>query len=364
MDIERIEEVLPLIEGRTDFVTKWGDGYIAIDYVISTPDTFEDRRREELRGIKFHMDGRVMARPLHKFFNLGEGNREIPSGPFVIMEKLDGSMIHAALVDDRVVFMTRMGLTDVAQKATRHMTAALRAECRGLLLTGFTPIFEFTAPDNRIVIRYERSQLTLLAIRNNLTGEYLRRDGLEVFAGLMGVDLVKTWEPTDLSVLMEQVRGLKGAEGVVLWFENGEWLKLKGEEYVLMHKAKDQITLEKNVLAIILDGSLDDLKPLLSPEDKAKIAVYEDGLWKAVHAACLRIEALVDTGAYLDQKTFAVEHLKGLAPWEKALAFEVRGGKSAREAVCRFLRRHCGSQTKVDEVRAMIHFEPLEPPYV
>lgn len=62
--------------------------------------------------------------------------------PHVVMEKLDGSMIHPAIVSsDEVVFMTRMGHTDVARKAERHLTPELSDICRGILMGGATPIF-------------------------------------------------------------------------------------------------------------------------------------------------------------------------------------------------------------------------------
>lgn len=38
--------------------------------------------------------------------------------------------------------------------------------------TGYTYIFEFVSPENRIVRRYEKAEMVLLAVRNNLTGEY------------------------------------------------------------------------------------------------------------------------------------------------------------------------------------------------
>ena len=37
-----------------------------------------------------------------------------------------------------------------------------------------TPIYEYTAPTNRIVLKYDVEQLTLLAARHMITGEYLQ----------------------------------------------------------------------------------------------------------------------------------------------------------------------------------------------
>ena len=43
-----------------------------------------------------------------------------------------------------------------------------------------TPIFEFIAPDNRIVISYEEPKLILLALRNNLSGMYYSLDMMKL----------------------------------------------------------------------------------------------------------------------------------------------------------------------------------------
>jgi hypothetical protein len=39
-----------------------------------------------------------------------------------------------------------------------------------IMKQGYTPIFEFISPKNRIVIEYKEKELCLLAIRNTITG--------------------------------------------------------------------------------------------------------------------------------------------------------------------------------------------------
>lgn len=361
--IRHLDDALALIEGRKDFVVKRDPAYIAIDYAVAFPDTFEDARRHELRGLKFYPDtGEIMARPLHKFFNVGEKEHTQPhlldfDADHIIMDKLDGSMIHPALLrDGSVRFMTRMGVTDVARKAERHLSGGLRTMLADLLASGVTPVFEFTAPDNRIVVRYAESGLTLLAVRDTLTGEYEKRAGVESVAAALGIPAVRTWErPASGAELIDTVRAIKGAEGVVICFASGLWVKIKGEEYALMHKAKDSITREKNVLATILDGLADDLRPLLSPEDRAQLDGYEAKLTAAMLACAERVDATVAQGAHLDQKAFAVDLMGAMDPWYRGLAFSVRAGKaSALEAVRAYLRKHCGSQADVDSVRHIV----------
>src|SRR5438132_57361 len=100
--IRHIDEVLPHVEGRADFAVKRQNDYTAIDYIFAGPDTFDHPIRRECRGIKFGADGRIIARPYHKFFNLGEKAETQPDvidwgKAHEVLEKLDGSMVHPAL---------------------------------------------------------------------------------------------------------------------------------------------------------------------------------------------------------------------------------------------------------------------------
>ncbi len=70
--IHHIDDVLPHIAGRSEFVVAERDGYTAIDYNFALADTFDDPMRLECRGIKFDADGKILARPFQKFFNIGE----------------------------------------------------------------------------------------------------------------------------------------------------------------------------------------------------------------------------------------------------------------------------------------------------
>lgn len=365
MEIRHIDEALALIEGRKEFVVKRDADYIAIDYVVAFADSFEDMRRTELRGIKFYPDdGAIMARPFHKFFNVGEREHTQPhlldfAADHTIMDKLDGSMIHPALLrDGRVRFMTRMGLTDTARLAERHASPDLLAALAGFLSEGVTPIFEFTAPDNRIVVKYEESALTLLALRHRISGAYAHRGEVETAAHALGVGAVRLWErPQAGADFIANVRALKGAEGVVVRFADGLWVKIKGEEYALMHKAKDNISREKNVLAVLLDGAADDLRPLLIEEDRARFDEYDRRLFAAMLRTAARVESVVAAGTHLDQKAFATEHLRDAPPWLRPLAFLVRTGRiSALEAVRQAWRKHCGTQAEVDALRPLLGF--------
>lgn len=365
MRIEHIDDVLPHVSGRSDFVVAERPGYTVIDYVYAAADTFDHPARMECRGIKFGPDGKILARPFAKFFNIGEKEHTQQhlidmAQNHTIMEKIDGSMIHPAIVDGELVFMTRMGRTDVARKAEGLLTPVLERACREALLgMGVTPIFEFTAPDNRIIIKYEQPALHLLALRETVSGNYLPFETIRPNAIRMGIAPVpfvpSVWSTTQDFV--SYARAIQGAEGFVVRFDNGLWVKMKGDDYVLKHKSKDQISLEKNALAVILSGSVDDVLPLLSAEDRHGFEAYRNAVLAGIAETAATVSEIVGRGAHLDQKHFAVDHLAQYDGMIKAIAFLVRRGVPAMDAVRSAVSKRLGSQTDVDGVRPLFKAE-------
>jgi RNA ligase len=353
--ITHINDVLPHIDGRGDFIVAHKYGYSIIDYVYSLADSFDDPICKECRGLKFSADGSILARPLHKFFNIGE-RPDTQAGvldfdqPHTVMEKLDGSMIHPAIVGGEVVFMTRMGRTDVAMKAERHLTPELRTICAGLLMGGATPIFEFTAPDNRIVVRYEESALTLLAVRNTVDGAYWSRSVLDG----TGLPVVPVHNSASSGLgFAAYARTVLGFEGFVVRFDNGLWVKAKGDDYVLKHKAKDSILQEKNILQLVLSGGLDDVLPLLDEADADAARSYRDSVEAGVSKTVANLSRFVAANENVPQKDFAIDHVRRLPKILQPLAFTIRKGVDAGEAVRARIIATASSQTSVDEHREL-----------
>lgn len=187
-EIRTIDDVLPHIEGREEFIVAERDFGHVINYVVAMADTFDMTGPDDLggaicrecRGLKFASNGEIAARPFHKFHNVGEREETQPhvvdlSQPHAIMEKLDGSMIHPMLVDGYIRWMTKMGITEVAMQAEEFIAKNTRYKdfAAWCISEKLTPVFEWCSPFNQIVLPYEEDQLTLLAVRHNITGEYI-----------------------------------------------------------------------------------------------------------------------------------------------------------------------------------------------
>ena len=188
-EIRTIDDVLPHIEGRDEFIVAEREFGIVINYTVAFEDTFAmsgpddpgGAIRRECRGLKFYPNGEIAARTLHKWFNVGEREETQPHNidfnqPHIIEEKLDGSMVHPMLVDRHVRWMTKMGITEVSMQAEEFVAKNSRYSdfAKWCIDNRLTPTFEWTSPFNRIVVPYKKDELTLLTVRDNVTGIYLR----------------------------------------------------------------------------------------------------------------------------------------------------------------------------------------------
>lgn len=330
--IENINDVLPHIEGRPEFIVADRDDHIIINYAVAFADTFGpiesegDAIRRECRGMIFRKeDGRIVRRPFHKFFNVGEKEETQPDviravlGKTTSLEKLDGSMISPyRLTDDLsdIRFGTKMGDTDVAKMIQPFL--ALNPQyvvfANAMIDSGFTPIFEFCSRSQRIVIDYPEDRLVLTAVRHMETGEYLQYGVMKKIGIDKGIEVVGT---LDFDTFARDV------EGVVLRTFEGHMLKMKCESYVRIHKAKDKISVEKNAVAAILNNEIDDILPELAPEDQERIETLSADLHQFLINRAEALGAVADNNIayYGDKKTFALECT--LPAWEKAAIFKV-----------------------------------------
>lgn len=175
----------------------------------------------------------VVATPFEKFFNHGERpDQTIPDLSFEVFEKLDGSLI-VAWHDGKDWRCSTRGSFDSTQAAagSNHL-AGLR---RDALLPGHTYLFEWVAPDNRIVVRYDTAELVLLA-QYDAHGNERSYPLLQLTAGRLGCRLVVRHDYASVSDLISRADDLPATEeGFVVRFWNGLRLKIKGEEYRRVH---------------------------------------------------------------------------------------------------------------------------------
>jgi RNA ligase len=199
------------------------------------------------RGLVLDTEGNVIAKSFDKFFNYEElvGNKwvesKIPNEPFEVFEKMDGSLGILFNYNNEWILATKGSFT--SDQAIRGMEI-LKKYRYEKLIKGFTYLFEIIYPENRIVCEYDFEDLILLAVVDNKDGYELRihDDNIHLegmrFRNLynnLGFKVVKKYDGVrDYSELKSKI--LQNAEGFVIKFESGLRMKIKGEEYVRLHK--------------------------------------------------------------------------------------------------------------------------------
>ena len=232
------------------------------------------------RGLVLDNDGNVIAKPFPKFFNYEELKPEdIPNENFEVYEKMDGSLgilfyYEEELSDERRYniwfnnnYQTGMerffdpnnlpdfddpyyeptprikGEWHMATRGSFQSEQAIKA--KQILDTKYnvsslrktrTYLFEIIYPENRIVVDYGNDEkLVLLAVIDTESGEEIPNSAL-YFMVEDGWDVVttyKTWGE-DWETLKREIS--KDNEGYVIRFSGGMRMKIKGTEYVRLHK--------------------------------------------------------------------------------------------------------------------------------
>lgn len=354
--IEHIDQVRAAIEGRPEFVVAERPGYTVINYNVAFADTFPEVKTtndaiiREARGIVFDERGDIMSRRYHKFFNINERPETLAAAvpdpaEAVALEKLDGSMITPLFIGDELRMATKMGLTDVAAPVDQFVAARphYRNMMRDLYHEGYTPIFEWCSNRQRIVVAYPEDRLVLTAIRDTISGEYLLYGEMVGIANRYGVDVVRANEDF----------GDQDHEGVVIRYPDGHMLKVKTEWYVRLHKLKDNLMREKNVVDMIFNGNVDDIKPHLIPEDLKRLVCYEREVRAGVDETTRRIAAVINHYKDMSQRDFAVDVVAHMPEWQRPLLFRARNGDPYK-VVVDYVRNHVGTQAQVDKIRPIL----------
>jgi RNA ligase len=284
------------------------------------------------------------------------------SRPHVILEKLDGSMITPVYTEAGIRWGTKMGITDVSMQAEVFVarTGGYRDFAEQCRVEGVTPIFEWCSRKQRIVVDYPEDQLVLIAIRDNVTGAYVPYETMVGLGTYWHIPVVRAYAGTTANMehLIAETRASEGMEGWIIRFDDGQMLKIKGEWYLRIHKTKDGLTQEKNVIDMIINEKLDDVKPFMLEEDRRRVEAFESEFWTGV-ADSVEIyeryfQSAVSSG--LDRKAYALQWMptiKDNDPFAPPYVFARFDGKDPRTLILEAIRKNIGTQTRVDAARTL-----------
>ncbi len=228
----------------------------------------------QCRGLVTDSQGNIVARPFKKFFNYEEHKpEEIPNEYFDVYEKLDGSLGILFNYDGEWILATRGSFMSEQSVKGRQL---LEKYDYNRLHTDYTYLFEIIYPENRIVCVYDFEDLILLGIIHTESGnevnihnsnnEDIRLNNMINNIGFKVVTLYKTWGE-GFDKLKQEISNDK--EGYVIRFKNGFRMKIKGDEYVRLHRILTNIS-NRDIWGYLKEG-----KPLDEILDKVPDEFYD-----------------------------------------------------------------------------------------
>ncbi|KAL0482561.1 hypothetical protein AKO1_014431 [Acrasis kona] len=300
-NITDLDQAQRAIAGRKEFVQQESNGFVFIKYKSPLSDTFpdpskaltEDEKfnlevRRECRGIGFNKEtGKIVTRKFHKFFNLNEVEESRIDKidfdrPFIVLEKLDGQLVSPvkSLTDGSILYTTMMGVTPISDNIrqfvnsrTNELYDALSSHC---IEKGLSPLFEYMSVVSPIVINYDQEQLTLIALRNTITGQYVDHNDVVALSHEYNVPIVRTWSdiPSEINALSKHVQGIKLVEGCVIKFKDGDLYKCKTEWYFKKKNFNPKKIGSLQVWRSVVENTIDDLLQVLEQQPDLKEKLY------------------------------------------------------------------------------------------
>lgn len=231
----------------------------------------------QCRGLVTDEDGEVVARPFKKFFNLSEGKHR-PTPDFTVAAKMDGSLGILFYHKGDWVMATRGSFT--SEQAVKGFELLQKYRYKDLP-KDCTFLFEIIYPENRIVCQYEFEDVVLLGMINTKNGdEYSIYDNN---LDKLGFNLVKRYDGIkDYTLLKDMIKD--NEEGFVVRFFNGDRVKIKGDEYVRLHKIMTNLSTTGVWEVLSSGGEMDDLIKDVPDEFYNKIKDYVKELRYQYHS--------------------------------------------------------------------------------
>jgi hypothetical protein len=271
------------------------------NYRLAQYSDFADNSAFEMRGLTFvfNEDGSLFNRYLllHKFFNLNQ----VPESQYSLVADLgirsiynkeDGSVASfIRLPNGSVLGKSKMSFeSDQATGMNRlyRTNSDLKRFVDWTLDNDYVAVFEYVAPNNRIVLRYLDEELILLRLRDNKTGEYL---DLSKFSKEIGSLKVTPSDVASLDELVELAQSVEDKEGWIVEFSNGLFIKIKTVWYCERHGLLTNDLYREHVLVrYVLDEKIDDVLGQVPEEEVEAHARIEKIIAVVKHAVSEKVK--------------------------------------------------------------------------
>ena len=247
---------------------------------------FSDNLIRNARGLTLDMNGEILTIGYEKFFNykqlsdkdfyhyyddkFREEFSELHENHiYDAGEKLDGTFITLGLDDDRFIAATSAStMTEFSKNTQEYFENHPHSkEIKQFIRDENTCLFfEYTSPDNQIIIPYDKEEYTLIGARKKDVNDHRIHFLSEEMLDELGLTSAKREQMT-LDELLEYQRTNRETEGFVVQNEHGRLIKFKTDYWFEKHDNLGNIFFgkpysRKNLIMLmdaIRDDTIDDL---------------------------------------------------------------------------------------------------------
>lgn len=269
-----------------------GSVYRIFNYRLASYTDFLQPSALECRGVMFQVSAgkndtpvvpiRLASLPMEKFFNLYENPMTMDLDLSKIVEfevKADGSLMSTYWHNGELRLKSKFSLSSdqclaAMEWLDRPENEEIKLHLRIATSSGVTVNMEWTSPEHRVVLGYEKPSLTVLNARSLEDGSYWNASE---FSSHWDGHVINTIDLEDMSneEYIEYLQTLTGLEGVVALFENGMRVKIKTPWYLALHHTKDSINSPRRLFEAVLEEATDDMRSMFHDDPQA-IQMIED----------------------------------------------------------------------------------------
>ena len=208
------------------------------------------------RSSIWNEDGELVSAGFKKFFNweenneLSNWNNDITGCEFI--EKLDGSLLICSWYKGNFIYRTR-GTFDVYQFDNSSEVTQLREKYNIDSVLDITVrdkgtlLFEWTTPSNKIVLNYDKPDLTLVGYIFHDDYTYADQETLDNIAKLFKWNRPGRYDFNKIDNL-KCVKDWIDVEGICMYYNDGQSiLKIKSFDYLKKHSFKSNLNWERLV---------------------------------------------------------------------------------------------------------------------
>ena len=311
-----------------------GKTYRVFNYRLTSWSEMQKPNAKNCRGTTFLLDGicapHLVSLPPEKFFNYEEGDIDhTPHKIACVMNKLDGSLISTVSVVMGFILKSKSSFdSEQALAATAWLldeaNANFFATVADLESIGYTVNMEWTSPENRIVVPYQESKLTILNVRSYLDtvdgdmGVTYYGDSLRKLMEKYGVE----YKESDIVVydsivssnhgIIADMKNETEGEGYVVEIQHpdGSYLvKVKNHKYLTLHKTKDSVNVPSKLFEAIIMETADDLRGMFGDDQFSliKIDEMEQRVIPVYNKIISNVEKFYEINKHLSRKEYAIK---------------------------------------------------------